>query len=166
MDCSPPGSFVHGIPRQEYWSRLPCFFQGIFPTQGLNSQVPHCRWILYCLSHKGSPRILEWIAYPISRATSQPRNQNGVSSTTLASSFLRKSAWKYSFWVFLQYRNISVIPWTNSGDWWSEEFKFGNNFLSAFGRHNSAVSWHAVLEVWCHSYSWTFGNFIQLLVLQ
>ena len=24
--------------------------QGIFPTQGLNPGVPHCRWILYQLS--------------------------------------------------------------------------------------------------------------------
>ena len=29
--------------------------QGIFPTQGLNPGLPHCRWILYQLSHKGSP---------------------------------------------------------------------------------------------------------------
>ena len=29
--------------------------QGIFPTQGLNPSHPHCRWILYQLSHKGSP---------------------------------------------------------------------------------------------------------------
>lgn len=86
--------------------------------------------------------------------------------STLASSFLRKSAWKYIFWVFLWYRNVSVIPWTNSGGWWGKEFKFGNNFLSTFERRNSAVSWHAMLEVWCHSYSWTFENFIQLLVLQ
>ena len=28
--------------------------QGIFPTQGLNPGLPHCRWILYQLSHKGS----------------------------------------------------------------------------------------------------------------
>ena len=47
--------------------------QGIFPTQGLNSGLPHCRWILYQLSHKGSPRILEWVAYPFSRESSQPR---------------------------------------------------------------------------------------------
>ena len=33
--------------------------QGIFPSQGLNPGLPHCRWILYQLSHKGSPRILE-----------------------------------------------------------------------------------------------------------
>ena len=36
----------------------------LFPTQGSNPGVPHCRWILYQLSHKGSPRILEWVAYP------------------------------------------------------------------------------------------------------
>ena len=54
--------------------------QGIFPTQGLNLGLPHCRQILYQLSHKGSPRILEWVAYPFSRGSSQPRNQTGVSS--------------------------------------------------------------------------------------
>ena len=29
--------------------------QGIFPTQGSNPGFPHCRRILYQLSHKGSP---------------------------------------------------------------------------------------------------------------
>ena len=29
--------------------------QGIFPTQGLNPGLPHCRWILYQPSHKGTP---------------------------------------------------------------------------------------------------------------
>ena len=38
--------------------------RGIFPTQWSNPGLPHCRWILYQLSHKGSPRILEWVAYP------------------------------------------------------------------------------------------------------
>ena len=36
--------------------------QGIFPTQGSNPGLQHCRWILYQLSHKGNPRILEWVA--------------------------------------------------------------------------------------------------------
>ena len=48
--------------------------QGIFPTQGSNPGLPHCRQILYQLSHKGSPRILEWVAYPFSSRSSQPRN--------------------------------------------------------------------------------------------
>ena len=36
--------------------------QGIFPTQGSNPSLLHCGQILYQPSHKGSPRILEWVA--------------------------------------------------------------------------------------------------------
>ena len=50
--------------------------QGIFPTQGSNPGLPHCRQILYQLSHKGSPRILEWEAYPFSNGSSWPRKLN------------------------------------------------------------------------------------------
>ena len=50
--------------------------QGIFPTQGSNPGLPHCGRILYPLNHQGSPRILEWVAYPFSRGSSQPRNRN------------------------------------------------------------------------------------------
>ena len=55
------------------------FLQGIFLTQESNPDLLHCRWILYLLSHQGSPRILEWVAYPFFRGSSQPRNQTGVS---------------------------------------------------------------------------------------
>ena len=55
------------------------FLQGIFPTQGSNSGLPHSRRILYQLSHKGSPRILEWVAYPFSSGSSRPRNRTWVS---------------------------------------------------------------------------------------
>ena len=53
--------------------------QGIFSTQGLKPSLPHCRQILYQLSHQGSPRILEWVAYPFSRGSSWPRNRTRVS---------------------------------------------------------------------------------------
>ena len=49
--------------------------QGILPTQVSNPGLPYCRRILYHLSHKGSPRILEWVAFPFSRGYSRPRNQ-------------------------------------------------------------------------------------------
>ena len=39
--------------------------QGIFPTQGLNRGLLHCRQILYQLSHQGSPFSLGWLL-PIS----------------------------------------------------------------------------------------------------
>ena len=41
--------------------------------------LPHCRQILHQLSHKESPRILEWVAYPFSSGSSQPRNQTRIS---------------------------------------------------------------------------------------
>ena len=74
--------------------------QGIFPTQGSNSGLPHCRLILYHLSHKGSPRILEWVAYPFSRGSSWPRNWTRVSC--IAGEFLTNWAmiFVYFFPIF------------------------------------------------------------------
>ena len=74
MDYSPPDS-----SRQEYWSGLWCPPPGDLPTQGSNPGLPRCRWILYWLNHQGSPRILEWVAYPFSMGSSWPRNQTWVS---------------------------------------------------------------------------------------
>ena len=53
--------------------------QGIFPTLRLNPGLPHCGQILYRLSHKGSPGILDWVAYPFFSRSSQPRNWTRVS---------------------------------------------------------------------------------------
>ena len=39
------------------WVDFP-FSRGIFPTQGLNPNLPHCRQILYQLSHDGSGMLL------------------------------------------------------------------------------------------------------------
>ena len=79
-ECSPPGSSVHGeFSRKEYWSGCQTLLQGIFPTQGLNSDLLHCRQILYRLSHQGSPRKQKWVAYPFSSRSSWCRNWIGVS---------------------------------------------------------------------------------------
>ena len=59
------------------WVVFP-LLQGTFPTQGSNPGLLHCRWLLYQLSHQGSPRVLEWVAYPFSSGSSWPRNQTGV----------------------------------------------------------------------------------------
>ena len=53
--------------------------QGIFPTQGSNPGLPHCRWILEQLSHKGCSRRLQWVAYPFSSSSSWTRNWTWVS---------------------------------------------------------------------------------------
>ena len=54
-------------------------FQGIFPTQGLSPGLWHCWQILSHLRHKGSPRILEWVAYPFSWGSPYAKNWTGVS---------------------------------------------------------------------------------------
>ena len=51
----------------------------VFPTQGSNPGLLHCRRILHQLSHKRSPRILEWVAYPFSSGFSWPRDQTRAS---------------------------------------------------------------------------------------
>ena len=53
--------------------------QGIFPTQESNPGLPYCRRILYQLSHKGSPRIMEWVAYLFSSGSFWLRNRTRVS---------------------------------------------------------------------------------------
>ena len=55
IDCSPPGSSVHGILQASSGIGVHSLLQGIFPTQGLEPGVPHCRQMLYHLSHQGSP---------------------------------------------------------------------------------------------------------------
>ena len=52
---------------------------GIFPTQGLNPSLLHCRQILYQLNHEEGPIMLEWVAYPFSRGSSWSRNRTRVS---------------------------------------------------------------------------------------
>ena len=53
MDCNSLGSSVHGILQARIleWVTI---LQGIFPTQGSNLGLPHCRQILYRLSDKGN----------------------------------------------------------------------------------------------------------------
>ena len=54
--CSPPGSSVHGdFPGKNTGVGCYALLQGIFPAQGSNPGLLHCRWILYQLNHQGSP---------------------------------------------------------------------------------------------------------------
>ena len=66
MDYSPSGSSVHGIlqARMLEWVAISSS-RGIFLSQGSNSGLPHCRQILYCLSHQGSPYLKLFIVRQI-----------------------------------------------------------------------------------------------------
>ena len=73
MDCT-----VYGI-LQNTGVGCHALLQGIFPSQESNPGFLHCRQILYQLSHQGSPRVLERVAVPFSRGSSQPRDRTWVS---------------------------------------------------------------------------------------
>ena len=56
LDCSPPSSSNHGdSPGKNTGMCCYTLLQGTFPTQGSHLGLPHCRQILYHLSHQGSP---------------------------------------------------------------------------------------------------------------
>ena len=101
MNCSTSGSSVHGdSPGKSTGVGCHALLQEIFPTQGSNPGLLHCRLILYCLSHQGSPRILEWVAYSFSRGSSQPRNRTGVSC--IPSGFLTSWATREAQLTFMK----------------------------------------------------------------
>ena len=58
-DCSLPGPSVHGILQARIleWIVMPSF-SGSSQPRDQTQALPHCRQILYCLSHKGSPRLV------------------------------------------------------------------------------------------------------------
>ena len=61
--------------RPEYWVGSLSLLLGIFPTQGWNPDLPHCRQILYQLSQKGRPGTKEQVSF------------NFVASVTICSGF-------------------------------------------------------------------------------
>ena len=56
--CDPMDYTVHGILQTRILDCLGSLslLQGIFPIQGSNPGLPHCKWILYHLSHQWSPK--------------------------------------------------------------------------------------------------------------
>ena len=82
-DSETPWTVVHQAPPSTWIlqknTRVGChaFLQGIFPSQGSNPGLLHCRQILYCLNHQGSPRKLEWVVSPFSRGSSRPGIEPG-----------------------------------------------------------------------------------------
>ena len=132
--------------------------QEIFPTQGWNPDLPHCRQILYQLSHKGSPGILDWVSYPFSRGPSQPRNRTRVSC--VAGGF-------FTSWAFREAPNAhceDCVGWYYSFILFSSHFysqveQFFNCLLSIW----MSSLWSALCAVllfyktlWCLSFYYWF----------
>ena len=66
MSYAPSGSSVYGDSSGKN-TGVGChaLLQGIFPTQGSNLNLLHCRQILYCLSHHRSPKFSIYLFYEI-----------------------------------------------------------------------------------------------------
>ena len=82
MDCRPPAFSVHGDSLGKN-TVVGChtLLQGDLPNPGIEPKSPTLQADSLPLSHQGSPRILDWAAYPFSRGSSQPRNQTRISCT-------------------------------------------------------------------------------------
>ena len=91
-----PWTVVHGILPARILEWVASLLQGIFPTQGSTPGLRHYKWILYQLSQKGSPRILEWVVHPFTIGSSRPRNRTGVSC--IAGSFFTNWAWGIKYY--------------------------------------------------------------------
>ena len=98
--------------------------QGIFPTQGLNPGLLHYRQILYQLSHKGRPRILEWVAYPFSRRSSW--HWNWTRSPTLQVDSLPTELSGKS--IFCIQKSIFTLVFSEGNFWALERFFFNLYF--------------------------------------
>ena len=63
----PMDYIVYGILQARIleWVAI-AFSRGSSQPRGQTQVSCKCRWILYQLSHKGSPSMLEWVAYPFS----------------------------------------------------------------------------------------------------
>ena len=55
MDCSLPGSSVHGFSRWEYWSGLPCPPPGDLPHLGIKPVSPALTGVFFTTEPSGKP---------------------------------------------------------------------------------------------------------------
>ena len=70
LDYSSQGFSVHGdSPGKNNRGGCHSLFQGIFPTQGSKPGLQHCKQILYCLSHQGSPTFNQFL-FPLTPTSS------------------------------------------------------------------------------------------------
>ena len=163
MDCSPPGSSVHGDSLGKN-TGVGChaLLQGIFPTQGSNPGLPHCRRIPYQLSHQGSPRILEWVAYPFSRGSSQPENWTGVSNNA-DGFFTNWATWEAQSLLTLQIGNYvtNLTVMTASRESSVYFFQHANCTLHLYGIKyflKFISNFQLILRVICRSFYSHFRN--------
>ena len=131
--------------------------QGIFPAQASNSRLPHCRWILHQLSHKGSPCFLKPCKFGILGNHEHPENNvfhpsllfpqthrsvaaSGYMCSLVSSASLRKQQLTFSLlkmlcpylgktWNFVRENVIQSVPGTFVQIWPEVDLHAGGSYL-------------------------------------
>ena len=164
--------WVHGLyspwnsPGQNTGVGSLSLLQGIFPTQALNPGLPHCRRILYQLSQQGSPRILEWVAYPFSSGSSQPRNQTSVfciagDQLSFTNWTIREAQWKM-IWAKIWIRMTLMVRLSEFLGWDSLKpapvMELLDKYQYKFDTHENL--WQGVMEI---GIEWSFQSSSRIL---
>ena len=124
VDSSPPGSSVHRIFQAGMleWAAIP-FSRGIFLTQGSNPGWLHCRQILYCLNHHGSPEASKrnqikptWSEYSLGKINAKRNGRRGKNQARVKSLdfILIIDFYSVSDMICLQKRRRYVLIWRHS----------------------------------------------------
>ena len=94
--------------------------QGIFPTEGWNPGLPHCRWILYQLSHQGSPDTLEIRANVALATVNCMRPEERGTSTSLLTCAVQPGAYCSTTLTALGEKKIEMPAdaWIPLPEWW------------------------------------------------
>ena len=139
--CKRMNYTVHGIP------------------QGRILDTPHFRQIPYQLSHKGNPRILEWVAYPFSSRSFWPRNQTGVSCIAgrFFTNWVTREATKENGsemrLLYEQYLPSIIITW----NFLSSSFQASGLYIPGWRREMGC--WYMCLPDWNVIKQFLFSDF-------
>ena len=110
--------------------------QGIFPAQGLNPSLPHCRQILYLLSHLGSPREILY-----------PTNLPSPAVSTYWPSGVHLHLYLYQCFIATILIHILIIYYLDNYHCLLNDLSASN--LTPFFSFQSIL--HTILRVFCHS---------------
>ena len=165
-----------GFSGQEYWSGLPFPSPGIFPTQGSNPGVPHCRQTLYRLSYQGSYTVGPCYLFHIQCVSVNPKFL--ICTSSPLSPFVNHTfvfyVCEFLFWKFICI--IFNIPYVSDITWFvflcltslsmiisRSNHVAADGILSFFlwlsniplGTYTkSSLSTYLLMDIWVASMSW------------
>ena len=117
-----------------------CHFllKGIFPTQGLNPDLPYCRQMLYSLSHQGNWALSQFCHSPLSPSSRDCSSSSPSAIRVVASAYLR----------LLTFLRAILIPACASS---SPAFLMMYSACKLNKQGDNIDHWHTPFPTWNHS---------------